>query len=146
MKIGKKDCRNLDRALSLEWLETNARGGFASGTVAADTRATMRCCAPTAKRSVSVGQSRRGVAEHRRRDGIAVHQPVSGSKVSRWLYPLSLLLIDSLADMDLCVSRQQGSTGNPVRSGSGCRHRPMEINKRKERARGSPSAAYADGP
>ncbi len=39
MKIGIEDCRNLDRALSLEWLETNGRGGFASGTVAdANTR------------------------------------------------------------------------------------------------------------
>ena len=34
MKIEKGDCQNLDRALSLEWLETNGRGGFASGTVA----------------------------------------------------------------------------------------------------------------
>jgi predicted glycogen debranching enzyme len=33
VKIGAEDCRNLDRALSLEWLETNGRGGFASGTV-----------------------------------------------------------------------------------------------------------------
>ncbi len=39
MKIGAEDCRSLDRALSLEWLETNGRGGFASGTVAgANTR------------------------------------------------------------------------------------------------------------
>lgn len=39
MKIGKEDCRTLDRALDLEWLETNGRGGFASGTVAgANTR------------------------------------------------------------------------------------------------------------
>ena len=39
MKIGAEDCRNLDRALSLEWLETNGKGGFASGTVAgANTR------------------------------------------------------------------------------------------------------------
>ena len=39
MKIGGEDCRNLDRALSLEWLETNGRGGFASGTIAgANTR------------------------------------------------------------------------------------------------------------
>ncbi len=39
MKIGVEDCRNLDRALSLEWLETNGRGGFASGTIAgANTR------------------------------------------------------------------------------------------------------------
>ena len=39
MKIGAEDCRNLDRALSLEWLETNGRGGFSSGTVAgANTR------------------------------------------------------------------------------------------------------------
>ncbi len=39
MKIGTTDCRNLDRALSLEWLETNGRGGFASGTIAgANTR------------------------------------------------------------------------------------------------------------
>ena len=39
MKIDTEDCRNLDRALSLEWLETNGRGGFVSGTVAgANTR------------------------------------------------------------------------------------------------------------
>jgi predicted glycogen debranching enzyme len=39
VKIGGEDCRNLDRALSLEWLETNGRGGFSSGTVAgANTR------------------------------------------------------------------------------------------------------------
>ncbi|HSQ50782.1 MAG TPA: amylo-alpha-1,6-glucosidase [Nitrospiraceae bacterium] len=39
MRIEKADCQNLDRALSLEWLETNGRGGFASGTVAgANTR------------------------------------------------------------------------------------------------------------
>ena len=34
MKIEKTDCQNFDRALSLEWLETNGRGGFASGTIA----------------------------------------------------------------------------------------------------------------
>jgi len=34
MKVEKPDCQNLDRAMSLEWLETNGRGGFASGTVA----------------------------------------------------------------------------------------------------------------
>jgi len=39
MKIKKESCRNLEKALSLEWLETNGRGGFASGTVAgANTR------------------------------------------------------------------------------------------------------------
>jgi predicted glycogen debranching enzyme len=39
MKIGKMECRHLARGLSLEWLETNGRGGFASGTVAgANTR------------------------------------------------------------------------------------------------------------
>lgn len=39
MKIEGKDCQNLDRALSLEWLETNGRGGFSSGTVSgANTR------------------------------------------------------------------------------------------------------------
>jgi predicted glycogen debranching enzyme len=39
VKIGGEDCRTLDRALSLEWLETNGRGGFSSGTVAgANTR------------------------------------------------------------------------------------------------------------
>ncbi len=39
MKVGTQDCRNLERALSLEWLDTNGRGGFASGTVAgANTR------------------------------------------------------------------------------------------------------------
>ncbi len=37
--VEQTDCQNLDRALSLEWLETNGRGGFASGTVAgANTR------------------------------------------------------------------------------------------------------------
>ena len=34
MLVGREDCQNLDRALSLEWLETNGRGGFSSGTVA----------------------------------------------------------------------------------------------------------------
>lgn len=34
MKIDAPDCQDFDRALSLEWLETNGRGGFASGTVA----------------------------------------------------------------------------------------------------------------
>ena len=32
--IGQEDCRSLERSLQLEWLETNGRGGFASGTVA----------------------------------------------------------------------------------------------------------------
>lgn len=39
MKIDAHNCQNLDQALSLEWLETNGRGGFSSGTVAgANTR------------------------------------------------------------------------------------------------------------
>jgi predicted glycogen debranching enzyme len=39
VKIEEGDCQNLERALSLEWLEPNGRGGFASGTVAgANTR------------------------------------------------------------------------------------------------------------
>jgi predicted glycogen debranching enzyme len=39
MRIETEDCQNLDRAVSLEWLETNGRGGFASGTIAgANTR------------------------------------------------------------------------------------------------------------
>lgn len=39
MKVDAATCQDLDRALSLEWLETNGRGGFASGTVAgANTR------------------------------------------------------------------------------------------------------------
>lgn len=39
VKISAQDCQNLDRALGLEWLETNGRGGFSSGTVAgANTR------------------------------------------------------------------------------------------------------------
>jgi len=39
MKVDKEDCRTLDRALNLEWLEANGRGGFSSGTVAgANTR------------------------------------------------------------------------------------------------------------
>jgi predicted glycogen debranching enzyme len=39
VKISAQDCQNLDRALSLEWLEANGRGGFSSGTVAgANTR------------------------------------------------------------------------------------------------------------
>jgi predicted glycogen debranching enzyme len=39
MHVEKEVCQNLDRASRLEWLETNGRGGFASGTVAgANTR------------------------------------------------------------------------------------------------------------
>ncbi len=39
MWISKDLCRNLDHALSLEWLETNGLGGFSSGTVSsANTR------------------------------------------------------------------------------------------------------------
>jgi predicted glycogen debranching enzyme len=39
MLIGKEKCQDCDRALSLEWLETNGCGGFAIGTVAgANTR------------------------------------------------------------------------------------------------------------
>src|SRR5574340_386103 len=39
MDVGAQDCQSLERALSLEWLETNGRGGYASGTVAgANTR------------------------------------------------------------------------------------------------------------
>ncbi len=34
MNIGAQDCQNLERSLQLEWLETNGRGGFSSGTVA----------------------------------------------------------------------------------------------------------------
>jgi predicted glycogen debranching enzyme len=34
MNVTAQDCQNLGRALSLEWLETNGRGGFASGTIA----------------------------------------------------------------------------------------------------------------
>ena len=39
MRVEKTTCQNLDRALNVEWLETNGRGGFASGTIAgANTR------------------------------------------------------------------------------------------------------------
>ena len=39
MKISQENCQNLEQALGLEWLETNGRGGFSSGTVAgANTR------------------------------------------------------------------------------------------------------------
>ncbi len=39
MNIEPADCRNLPSALNLEWLDTNGRGGFASGTVSgANTR------------------------------------------------------------------------------------------------------------
>ena len=34
MKVDATTCQDLGRALSLEWLETNGRGGFSSGTVA----------------------------------------------------------------------------------------------------------------
>jgi len=34
MNLDAKDCQNFERAVSLEWLEPNGRGGFASGTVA----------------------------------------------------------------------------------------------------------------
>lgn len=39
MKVDTTTCRDFEQALTLEWLETNGRGGFASGTVAgANTR------------------------------------------------------------------------------------------------------------
>jgi predicted glycogen debranching enzyme len=39
VEVAAAECQDLARALSLEWLETNGRGGFASGTVAgANTR------------------------------------------------------------------------------------------------------------
>ncbi|MBX3301780.1 MAG: glycogen debranching enzyme N-terminal domain-containing protein, partial [Nitrospira sp.] len=39
MQLGQEACQNLDRALSLEWLEANGLGGFSSGTVSgANTR------------------------------------------------------------------------------------------------------------
>ncbi|HND04007.1 MAG TPA: glycogen debranching enzyme N-terminal domain-containing protein, partial [Nitrospira sp.] len=39
MTIDSRHCQDLDAALNLEWLETNGRGGYASGTVAgANTR------------------------------------------------------------------------------------------------------------
>jgi predicted glycogen debranching enzyme len=39
MEVNGADCRKIERALELEWLETNGRGGFASGTVSgANTR------------------------------------------------------------------------------------------------------------
>lgn len=39
MRVKKDTCQDLGRALGLEWLETNGRGGFASGTAAgANTR------------------------------------------------------------------------------------------------------------
>lgn len=39
MRIERKDCQDLDRALTLEWLETDGRGGFSSGTISgANTR------------------------------------------------------------------------------------------------------------
>ena len=34
MNVSAEDCQNLERSLTLEWLETNGRGGFSSGTVA----------------------------------------------------------------------------------------------------------------
>ena len=33
MTIDARGCRDLERALSLEWLESNGRGGYASGTL-----------------------------------------------------------------------------------------------------------------
>ena len=59
MKITTQDCQNLERALSLEWLETNGRGGFASGTVAgANTRRyhafLLTACNPPSERFVFV--------------------------------------------------------------------------------------------
>ncbi|HEX4900823.1 MAG TPA: glycogen debranching enzyme N-terminal domain-containing protein, partial [Pyrinomonadaceae bacterium] len=39
IKVNEQDCRNLDKALEREWLETNGLGGFASATIAgANTR------------------------------------------------------------------------------------------------------------
>jgi hypothetical protein len=33
MKVDLTTCQNFEQALGLEWLETNGRGGFSSGTV-----------------------------------------------------------------------------------------------------------------
>ena len=59
MKIEAADCHNLDRALSLEWLEVNGRGGFASGTIAgANTRRyhalLLTACPPQNQRAIFV--------------------------------------------------------------------------------------------
>ena len=59
MRVEQADCQNLDRALSLEWLETNGRGGFASGTIAgANTRRyhalLLTACRPPTDRYVLV--------------------------------------------------------------------------------------------
>lgn len=61
MLVSREDCQNLDRALSLEWLETNGRGGFSSGTVAgANTRRyhalLLTACRPPSERFVLVNQ------------------------------------------------------------------------------------------
>jgi predicted glycogen debranching enzyme len=53
VKVGAEDCRHLDRALSLEWLETNGRGGFASGTVAGATTRRYHALLLTARRPPS---------------------------------------------------------------------------------------------
>lgn len=61
MMIGKQECRDLDRALSLEWLETNGCGGFASGTVAgANTRRYHALLVAT----VAPGQTRYVLVNH----------------------------------------------------------------------------------
>ena len=61
MEVAKEDCQDLDRALSLEWLETNRRGGFSSGTIAgANTRRynalLLTACKPPGERFVLVNQ------------------------------------------------------------------------------------------
>jgi predicted glycogen debranching enzyme len=59
MHVPAEECQHLDRALALEWLEPNGRGGFASGTVAgANTRRyhalLLTACKPPGERFLLV--------------------------------------------------------------------------------------------
>ena len=77
MKIGAEDCRNLDRALSFEWLETNGRGEFASGTITCANTRRYHALLLTARPKVKT------VIVRRRREAVPVVEPPSERTVPR---------------------------------------------------------------
>ena len=77
MKVEKEDCRNLDSALGLEWLETNGRGGFASGTIAGANTRRYHALLLTARPKVKT------VIVRRRREAGPVVEPPTERPVPR---------------------------------------------------------------
>ena len=77
MKVEKEDCRTLDRALSFEWLETNGRGEFASGTITCANARRYHALLLIARPKVKT------VIVRRRREAVPVVKPPSERTVPR---------------------------------------------------------------